>query len=195
MAQVATSMSLQDILTTVGDEKSQEVIQRIYDHVMTEFADVFSDDKTLKPMLGEPMKIHLQPDAQPYALTAARQVAFALRNQVKQESIIERVGDETSSWCHPMVVVKKPDGRIRVCIDYTKLNRHVTRSVHPMRTPKDAVDAVRPGDKYFTTADAVQGYWQLLLDPASSHLTTFITPGGRFRFLRAPMGLNATGDE
>jgi hypothetical protein len=49
--------------------------------------------------------------------------------------------------------------------------------------------------KYFTTIDAVQGYHQIPLHPDSQKLTTFITPCGRFMFLRGTMGLNATGDE
>jgi hypothetical protein len=200
--QVSTCLTVQDIIRTVSDEPSPEVIQQIHDQILTDFSDVFSDENVLKPMHGQPMMIHLKPNAKPFALTAARQIAFSLREKVKLElhameskGIIERVGDEASEWCHPMVVVKKPDGQVRICIDYTKLNCHVARPIHPMRTPKDAVDAIRPGDKFYTKMDAVQSYWQIELDPASKHLTTFITPEGRFRFLRAPMGLNATGDE
>lgn len=181
---------------------SPDVIANTLQHLLTEFSDVFSDDKTLKPMLGSPMKIHLKSDAQPYAITAARQIAFSLRDQVKKElqdmtakGIIEKLEDEASDWCHPMVVVRKPNGRIRICVDYTKLNKYVARSVYPMRTPKEAIDSVNAGDRFFSTLDAVQGYWQMELSPESKHLTTFISPEGRFRFLRAPMGLNATGDE
>lgn len=43
--------------------------------------------------------------------------------------------------------------------------------------------------------DATSGYWQLLLDKDSQKLTTFLTPWGRYMFLRAPMGLVSSGDE
>ena len=43
--------------------------------------------------------------------------------------------------------------------------------------------------------DATQGYFQILLDEPSSKLTTFLLPSGRYRYLRAPMGLNASSDE
>ena len=49
--------------------------------------------------------------------------------------------------------------------------------------------------RFFTTVDAVQGYHQVPLHEDSQHLTTFVTPWGRFKFLRGTMGLNATGDE
>ena len=182
--------------------QSNDSITNVQNAILKEFSDVFDDGATLRAMIGDPMRIHLQDNAVPFALTATRQVAFGLRDQLREElesmlqkGIIERVADEPSKWCHPIVVVKKPDGRIRLVVDFTKLNQYVARPTHPMKTPRDAVDGIRSTDRYFTTLDAVSGYWQVELDEASSHLTTFISPEGRYRFLRAPMGLNATGDE
>ena len=50
-------------------------------------------------------------------------------------------------------------------------------------------------DKVFAKLDAVHGYLQLRLDKESSKLTTFLLPQGKFRYLRAPMGLNASSDK
>ena len=52
---------------------------------MNEFEDVFADNHTLKPMKGDPMKIHLQNDYEPYRISAARQVPFAYREKVKDK--------------------------------------------------------------------------------------------------------------
>ena len=46
-----------------------------------------------------------------------------------------------------------------------------------------------------STLDASHGYFQLALDEPSSKLTIFLIQQGRFRYLRAPMGLNASSDE
>lgn len=43
--------------------------------------------------------------------------------------------------------------------------------------------------KVFTTVDARNGYWHVVLDEESSLLTTFDTPVGRYRWLRLPFGL------
>ena len=40
--------------------------------------------------------------------------------------------------------------------------------------------------KVFTVLDAKDGFWQVKLDEASSYLTTFATPFGRFRWKRMP---------
>ena len=49
--------------------------------------------------------------------------------------------------------------------------------------------------KRTTKLDAVHRYFQLAVDEESSYLTTFLLPQGQFRYLRAPMGLNASSDE
>ena len=52
-----------------------------------------------------------------------------------------------------------------------------------------------PASRVFCKMDATQGYFQISLDEESSKLTPFLLPSGRYRYLRAPMGLNASSDE
>ena len=80
-------------------------------------------------------------------------------------------------------------------MDLTKLNRFVRRPAHPVRTPRDAVAEIDGSAKWFSALDASDGYFQIALQPSCQHLTTFATPWGRYRFLRAPQGLNCSGDE
>ena len=85
------------------------------DKLLSEFSDVFNDnDETLKEMKGPPMKIHLQENNEPFRITAARPIPFALREKVKNKlddmvnkSIIRPVGDVPTEWCHPLVIVPK----------------------------------------------------------------------------------------
>ena len=51
------------------------------------------------------------------------------------------------------------------------------------------------GQKYFGCADLCSGYWQIPLTEASSYLTCFNTPFGRYRWLRMPFGLNCASEE
>ena len=48
--------------------------------------------------------------------------------------------------------------------------------------------------KYITFIDFKKSIWQFLLDEESSHLTTFNTPLGCYRYLRLPFGTNVSGD-
>ncbi|XP_068227911.1 uncharacterized protein [Palaemon carinicauda] len=172
---------------------------------LREFKDVLvtkEDLKTtpLQQMTGPPMRIHLKDGTLPFAVHTPRQIPFAFRDQVKEElasmvtqGIIKPAGDEPSERCHPLVVVAKDSGA-RITVDLTKLNSQVSRPTHPSPTPFAAIRSVNSKARYFTTADALCGYWQMALAEEDQHLTTFITPYGRFKHYRGPIGFAATGD-
>ena len=104
--------------------------------------------------------------------------------------------NETSDWCSPAFFVLKGDNiRVRLVTDYTELNTHVNRLIHLFGHTLEILQAIPPEAKFFAKMDAVHGYFQLGLDEESSHMTTFLLPQGKFCYLRAPMGLNASSDE
>ena len=193
---------IEDNSVKVVTNKEDLTAKQLKTYLLNEYHDVFNQTSSLKLMNGEPMKIHLNEDAKPFAIYTARQIPHAYKDEVKEtldkmvkDKIIEPLKDEPAPWCHPMVVVQKPKGGIRVCIDMTKLNENVQRPVYPTLTPKQAVGNISPGSKYFSTLDAKSGYWQIPLEKSAQPLTTFLTPWGRYKYLRAPMGLASTGDE
>ena len=122
-------------------------------------------------------------------------ISQANLNQMTRQGIVKPLGDVPTRWCHPLVVVPKPRGGIRLCVDFTRLNTFFRRPIHPMKIPKEVVSNIKPGSKYFTTLDAKQGHWQIPLSPECQELTTFLTPWGRYLFLRSAMGLSSTCDE
>ena len=185
----------------IPENPSTEEIERIKERLIAEYEDVF-DTKPLKPMKGKKVHIELKEGAIPCSIRCPRKIPFAWRDQVKQElddlvakNIIKPAPEEASDFVSPLVVVPKPNGKLRVCVDFTKLNKFVKRPVHPFKAPWEAVSDISNGNKYFTCMDAASGYFQLELDEPSQKLTTFMTPWGRFQFLRAPMGLVSSGDE
>jgi len=64
---------------------------------------------------------------------------------------------------------------------------------HPNRTIEELVANI-PDAKYFSKLDANSGYWQIELSDNSSHLTTFSTPFGRYKFKRMPSGISSGSD-
>jgi transposase InsO family protein len=170
--------------------------------LMQEYRDVFAEEEVLEPMQGPKMHIQLKKGARPTALSTARSIPFAWREEVKtqleqmvaQGIIAPLAGDEPSPWLHPLVVVAKPKGGVRICTDLQSLNRQVERTPNPSMSPQDAVSNLGKA-QFFTTMDARSGYWQVPLDEESQMLTAFITPFGRFKYLRAPMGFVNSGDE
>lgn len=134
--------------------------------------------------------------AKPYALTTPRRVAIPLLSKVEAEiKRMEKLGvivpvEEPTEWCSGMVVVPKPNGQVRICVDLTKLNESVKRERHPLQAV-DQTLAQLAGAKVFTKLDANSGFWQIPLTPESQHLTTFITPFGRYCFTRMPFGITS----
>ena len=85
--------------------------------------------------------------------------------------------------------------RVRLVTDYTHLNKFVKRPVHPFPCTAEILQAIPSTATCFSKLDAVYGYFQLALEPKSSFINTFLLPQGKFRYLRAPMGLTASSDE
>ena len=91
-----------------------------------------------------------------------------------------------------------PDGSsdgVRLTVDLTRLNRYVRTGAHPSQTPHEVVSGIDPTSRFFTALDAKSGYYQIPIDARDQDLTCFITPFGRFKFLRAVMGLCSSSAE
>jgi len=101
---------------------------------------------------------------------------------------------EPTDWVSSMVLVKKPDGTVRICLDPTDLNRAIKRPIYPLPTIEQILPKLKNA-KYFSLLDAKNGYWQVELDYNSSILTTFNTPIGRFRWRRLPFGICSASEE
>ncbi|XP_029701916.1 uncharacterized protein K02A2.6-like [Takifugu rubripes] len=170
---------------TVDSIKEQIDIKRLYPKVFTGLG-------CLRGMY----KIKLSKDAKPYALSLPRRVPIPLLGKVKEElqrmvtlGVIAPI-DEPTEWCAGIVVVLKPNGTIRICVDLTHLNDYVCRE----RLILPAVDetlAKLSGATLFSKLDATAGFWQVPLHPESVPLTTFITPFGRYCFHRLPFGISS----
>ena len=112
---------------------------------------------------------------------------------MEQADVITKV-TEPSDWVNSIVVVEKPNGSLRICLDPQDLNRALKRPYYPMRTLEEVASKLT-GAKYFSIFDARSGYWSIMLTEESSMLTTFNTPFGRYRFKRLAFGLKTAQDE
>ena len=71
-------------------------------------------------------------------------------------------------------MVQKANGKVRICVDLTKLNESILREYHPFLRV-DHTLAQLAGATIFSKRDAYSGFWQIGLSPESAKLTTFIT--------------------
>ena len=110
-------------------------------------------------------------------------------NEMEESGVIIKV-EEPTEWVNSLVVVEKPNGQLRLCLDPRDLNKVLKREHYQLPTFEE-ISTRLAGATTFTKLDANKGYWQIPLDEASSYLTTMNTPFGRYRFTRLPFGIHS----
>lgn len=179
----------------LGLETLQELsliarIDMIHEKIPSEFENLFEGIGEIKEI---EYKIRLKENYET-ATAACRKVPFHLLPKLKTEleklqklKIIELVKEPTE-FVNPIVLVKKPNNEIRICLDPQILNNACMKDQTHIPTFEELMQDLNNA-KYFSTLDANRGFWQIKLDQESSKLTTFITPFGKFKFNRLSFGL------
>ena len=113
-----------------------------------------------------------------------RKVPIAMRKQFNKEldsmedqGIISKFDgrDISPEWLNSFIIVKKPNGTLRICLDPTDLNKEIVHPVHNSRTIDDVVDKLCNA-KYFAVFDTSNGFFHVPLDQESKLSTAMLTP-------------------
>lgn len=94
----------------------------------------------------------------------------------------------TGPWAAPVVIVQKPYGEPRFCVDYRGLNQLTVKDSYPLPRVDESLDFLSRG-KFLTTIDLVRGYWQVSMAEDSKSKTAFVSHCGLFQFRVLPFGL------
>ncbi len=144
-------------------------------------------------MSGPPAKINVddpRPSRGPkyrYPEEAKTLIAEMLQD-MEDRNIIEK---STSAWLSPIVLVNKPDGSKRMCLDYRHVNKHLSTDIYPLPRLEELVEQAA-GQQFYATLDMREAYFQILLDESSRDLTTFSDGVTLYRFRRLPFGLSCS---
>lgn len=106
-------------------------------------------------------------------------------NQLLESQVIR---ESCSPYASPIVLVKKKDGALRLCVDYRLLNRKTRRDAFPLPRIEESLDALS-GARWFSTLDLASGYNQVSVEEKDKCKTAFCTPFGLYEFNRMPFGL------
>lgn len=117
-----------------------------------EFGDVFKKEGCIEG------KLHLEMDKIAIPVTNPRRDPIALKDKLKSEpdrlvglQMIRKVEGPTE-WVSSLVVVEKPNGKLRVCIDPVHLNQALKRSHYPLPVIEDVLPDLADV-KVFSKAD------------------------------------------
>ncbi|KAK2706727.1 hypothetical protein QYM36_014683 [Artemia franciscana] len=186
----SVSLGLIKFLNEVTKKPDQTV-----DRILSEYEDVFQGIGKLEGKCHIYLKENCQPTVQP-----PKRIPISMQDRFKAElgrleplGVIEKVSKPTE-WVNSIVIVEKPDGSLRLCLDPRNLNKCIKRPHHPIPTFEDVAIKCANSKKFFKL-DARHGYWSMELDDESANLTAFNTAFGRFRFRRYPFGLNCAQDD
>jgi hypothetical protein len=86
-----------------------------------------------------------------------------------------------SSWCSNLVVVRKKNWGIRICIDFRNLNLSCFKDNYPLPNMETVLQRVI-GSKIMSMLDGFLGYNQVLARREYQNTTTFTTLWGTFEY-------------
>ena len=120
----------------------------------------------------------------------------------RQKAINEEVGKllqagairgvEYPEWLANVILVKKANGKWRLCIDFIDINRACPKDSFPLPWIDLIVDATA-GHELLSFMDAFSGYNQISMDPVNQEKTSFITGQGTYCYRVMPFGLKNAG--
>jgi len=119
-----------------------------------------------------------------------RQAAKVEADKLLSAGFIEEA--QYTTWLSNVVLVKKGNGKWRMCVDYTNLNKAFPRDAYPLPNIDRLVhDAA--GNKVLSFLDAYSGYNQIPMATADMHKTAFIMDDANYFYRVMPFGLKNAG--
>ena len=161
------------------DKQRLKSLQKQYKDV---FAWSFQEMKGLDPAFCQ-LQIHINKDAKPvqqrryqlnpnYALKVKEEI-----NKLLKVRFIRPV--KKATWINSIVVVPNENGKIRVCVDYRKLNAATVTYAFPVPFTDGILNAV-VGHEMYSFLDGFSGYNQVKMHPNDQEKTAFVTVWGVF---------------
>src|SRR5204863_4813337 len=175
----------------------QEVAKKFTSEIPEEYCDlaeVFSKSKSeeLPPHRGSlDHAIPLEKDSKPvfgpiYNLSETE--LQVLREYIDENLRKGFIRPSTSPFGSPVLFVKKPDGSLRLCIDYRALNRITIKNRYLLPLISELLDRLK-GAKFFTKLDVREAFNRLRIAVGDEHKTAFRTRYGHFEYLDMPFAL------
>jgi hypothetical protein len=159
-----------------------------------DLVDVFkhkTEFKILEHRPGVDHTINLQPGTQPpYKKDFAynpEQLA-AIKKYIDEETPKGTIRPSKSSYASPILLVRKRNGRLRVCVDYRALNTLTVEDRYPIPLIRETLDKLSKA-RYFTKLDIVVAFNNLRIREGDEWMTAFITRYGLYEYKVMPFGL------
>ena len=111
-----------------------------------------------------------------------------VRKQVDDLLDLGIIVPSVSPWASSVVMVKKKDGGVRICVDYRALNTCTQPDPYLMPLIEDILDTLASA-VFISKIDLNKGFHQIPVKPEDAEKTAFFTPWGKFHFVVMPFGV------
>ncbi|KAG1933335.1 interleukin-1 receptor accessory protein-like 1-A [Pimephales promelas] len=112
----------------------------------------------------------------------------AVRRHLKELLDAGVIRQSESPFASPIVVVRKKNNDVRLCIDFRKLNSRTIKDAYALPNLEEAF-SVLTGSKWFSVLDLKSGFYQVEMEEADKQKTAFVCPLGFWEFNRMPQGI------
>ena len=160
----------------------------------SEFHYCFGEIGTLNTTHHIEVKDNVKP-----VVTPVLKVPHALKPKLEKElkrmvhlDIIEPI-EKSTDWVNGLVIIEKPNGKLRICLYSQPLNNAIKREHLHVPTAEEILSQMS-GACFFSKLDASLGYWQIKVDEESPHLLTFGATLARYRFKGLPYGIHSPSE-
>ncbi|KAL1250905.1 hypothetical protein QQF64_018701 [Cirrhinus molitorella] len=148
-------------------------------HLVGQFSDVFSilpgRTNVITHDIRTPPGVIVR--QRPYRVPEDRRQA--IEEEIQEMLKLGVIEPSHSPWSSPIVMVPKPDGTLRFCNDFRRLNDISEFDGYPMPRVDELLDRLGRA-RYISTLDLTKGYWQVALTDEAKPKTAFSTPSGHW---------------
>ena len=181
------------LLDKLAEETDEQIVDRVLPQAYREYVDVFSKEASdkLPPHRSYDHKIRLESD-----ISLGYSPLYNMSSeelQVLKKYLVENldkgfIEPSQAPFASPVLFVKKPNGGLRFCIDFRKLNELTRKDRYPLPLIDETLSRLNKA-KVFSKLDIRQAFHRIRMNPDSEELTTFRTRYGSYKCKVLPFGL------
>jgi len=147
-------------------------------------------EKPSEPEVRAELKLYVK-NKQPFHFAPGR-LSQDERNKLRGivDDLLTRkiIRSGNSEYASRTVLVKKRNGKVRLCIDYRELNKITAKDNYPLPIIEEQIEALY-GKRHFSLLDLKDGFHHVYMSEDSIKYTAFVTPFGQYEYLKMPFRL------
>ncbi len=113
----------------------------------------------------------------------------AVRKHLQELLEADIIRESESPFSSPIVVVRKKNNSVRLCIDFRKLNSQTIKDAYALPNLEEAF-SVLTGSRWFSVLNLKSGCYQIEMEESDKQKTAFVCPLGFWEFNRMPQEIS-----